>query len=132
MSQRRILITVTSVIEAQTVQSFLSSANIECKIDDGTTAGILPHLTLSMGGIRVSVWEDDFKLAQQLLNANPETDQNKNEPLTGHFDQTKIDLSERAQPSELITVKRWVPVFLAGLQDSWPFIHFTIFAKPIK
>jgi hypothetical protein len=65
----KLLSTANSLLEAELLVTRLRAHNIEAEIPDRHTAGINPLLTPVMGGVRITVHEEDWPKAFQILNA---------------------------------------------------------------
>jgi len=63
-----VLTQVGSVIEAELVRGRLEAAGIQARLTDTHTAGLGPHLTMALGGIRVIVHRDDVEAARAILD----------------------------------------------------------------
>jgi hypothetical protein len=64
------LVTVASfpdVAEAQLARERLELEGIRAFVVDGQTAGVMPFLTNSTGGVRVQVSSDDVERAKEVL-----------------------------------------------------------------
>jgi hypothetical protein len=64
------LLTVTSypdVAEAELARERLELEGIRAFVVDGQTAGVMPYLTSSTGGVRVQVQPQDFERAREIL-----------------------------------------------------------------
>ena len=69
----KLLTTANSLLEAELIVTRLRAHNINADIPDRHTVGINPLLTPVMGGVRITVFEEDWPAAFQILNA-PEPD----------------------------------------------------------
>jgi hypothetical protein len=64
------LLTVTSypdVAEAELARERLELEGIRAFVVDGQTAGVMPYLTSSTGGVRVQVQPQDLERAREIL-----------------------------------------------------------------
>lgn len=54
--------------EAGFIKTNFEDANIFCVVRTNDASGVLPHLSIGMGGIEILVREKDVEEAQEILN----------------------------------------------------------------